>query len=163
MNIFNLFCNKSSMSLVAPVKGRVIDLSEIHDEVFAGRMAGDGVAIDATGDVAVSPCDGIIFMIFKTNQAFGVQTDNGVDILVHIGIDTVQLNGEGFIRLCKEKTKVKAGIPIIKIQRDLVFKNDKSFITPVLITNMNAVKNLDPKIGIDCIAGETVIMTFKKS
>ncbi len=162
INIFNFFGNKQSFNLVSPVKGKTIDLSDTPDEVFAERMAGDGVAIDAIGDTFVSPCDGIISMIFRTNHAFGIKLENGVEILVHIGIDTVQLNGEGFTRICKENTKVKQGAPIIKIDRDLVLKKAKSLITPVLITNMDLIKNLNAKIGEDCIEGETVIITYKK-
>lgn len=162
IKIFNLFRNKSSMNIVAPVKGRVIDLSETPDKVFAEKMAGDGVAIDAIGDVFVSPCDGTLTMIFKTNHAFGIKTENGIEILVHIGIDTVQLNGDGFERLCEENAKVKAGTPIIKINRELIEKNGKSLITPVLITNMDSIKSLEPKVGIECIEGETIILEYRK-
>lgn len=152
---------KKSFKLMAPVSGKVIDLSKVPDEVFAQKMAGDGVAIDSTGDTIVAPVAGNIAMIFKTNHAFAMILDNGAEILVHIGIDTVELQGEGFERLVEEGTKVKAGDPIIKINRAFIEEKGFSLITPVLITNPDILKEMDCKIYSNVEAGKDVVIEYK--
>ena len=107
-------------------------------------MAGDGFAINYTGSTVVAPCDGTLTLIFKTNHAFSITTDNGVELLIHIGLDTVTLNGEGFERLIEEGQKVKAGTPIIKLNRELIESKGISLVTPVLITNVDSVKSISP-------------------
>ena len=102
--MFGLF--KKDFQLIAPVSGTTMNLSEVPDEVFAGKMAGDGLAINPTGDVFVAPADGELNLIFKTNHAFALTLSNGVELLVHIGVDTVSLNGEGFERLIEPGVKV---------------------------------------------------------
>lgn len=161
--MFGFFKKKKqneSLNFVAPVNGKVIALSEVPDPVFAQKMAGDGVAIDTTGDIIFAPCDGELSLIFKTKHAFAMTLDNGIEILVHIGIETVSLKGEGFKQLVEQGTKVKAGTPIIKIDRNFIKSKGLSLITPVLITNPDTIKSLDTKIGIDTVAGETIIMEY---
>ena len=161
--MFGFFKKKKqneSLNFVAPVNGKVIELSEVPDPVFAQKMAGDGVAIDTTGDIIVAPCDGELSLIFKTKHAFAMTLDNGIEILVHIGIETVSLKGEGFKQLIEQGTKVKAGTPIIKIDRNFIKSKGLSLITPVLITNPDTVKSLDTKINTDAVAGETIIMEY---
>ena len=109
---------KKELKLIAPIDGNTIALSNVPDPVFSQKMAGDGTAIDSTGDIVVAPCDGELTLIFKTNHAFAMSLDNGIELLVHIGIDTVSLNGEGFERLIEPGQTVKAGTPIIKINRE---------------------------------------------
>ncbi|MGL5315277.1 MAG: PTS sugar transporter subunit IIA, partial [Peptostreptococcaceae bacterium] len=87
--MFNIF--KKNMSLKAPISGKVIDLGEVPDDAFAQRMIGDGIAIDTTGDVVVAPCDGVIEFIMDTKHAFAMSTDKGLELLVHVGINTVDL------------------------------------------------------------------------
>lgn len=158
--MFGLF--KKDLKLVAPVSGKAIDLSQVPDAVFAQKMAGDGAAIEATGDVAVAPCDGTLTLIFKTNHAFAMTLDNGVELLIHIGIDTVELNGEGFERLAEEGTKVKAGTPIIKFNAEFIKSKGLSLATPVLITNSDSVKEIKSLTGKDVTAGEDEIVTYRK-
>lgn len=161
--MFGFFKKKKqneSLNFVAPVNGKVIALSEVPDPVFAQKMAGDGVAINTTGDIIFAPCDGELSLIFKTKHAFAMTLDNGIEILVHIGIETVSLKGEGFKQLVEQGTKVKAGTPIIKIDRNFIKSKGLSLITPVLITNPDTIKSLDKKIGIDTVAGETIIMEY---
>lgn len=161
--MFGFFKKKKQnepLNFVTPVNGKVIELSEVPDPVFAQKMAGDGVAIDTTGDIIVAPCDGELSLIFKTKHAFAMTLDNGIEILVHIGIETVSLKGEGFKQLIEQGTKVKAGTPIIKIDRNFIKSKGLSLITPVLITNPDRVKSIDKKINMDAIAGETIIMEY---
>lgn len=146
--------------LVAPVSGKVIDLSEVPDPVFAQKMAGDGVGILATGDTIVAPCDGELSLVFKTKHAFAMTLDNGIELLVHIGIETVSLNGEGFEQLAEQGTKVKAGTPIIKIDRAFIEGKGLSLATPVLITNVDSTKSITSNTGIDAVAGETTVIEY---
>lgn len=152
---------KRSLELLAPVSGKVLELSSVPDEVFATKLVGDGVAIEPTDDIIMSPVDGELLLIFKTNHAFCIRLDNGIEILVHIGIDTVNLKGEFFERLAVEGTKVKAGDPIIKVNRDEVAKKGYSLITPVLITNMEIVKEINYLSGKVAKAGIDVVVSYK--
>lgn len=156
--MFKLF--KKSYNLVAPVSGRVINLSSVPDKVFAQRMAGDGVAIESTGDTIVAPADGMLTLIFRTNHAFGITLDNGIEVLVHIGLDTVELEGKGFERIAEQGASIKAGEPIIKLDRKFILSENRSLITPVLITNIDAVLSIEPLTGSEVTAGEDNILTY---
>lgn len=153
---------KKDIKLIAPISGKTIDLSKVPDPVFAQKMAGDGIAIDSTGDTIVAPCDGELSLIFKTNHAFAMTLDGGVEVLVHIGIDTVSLDGEGFERLIEAGNTINAGTPIIKINREFIESNNISLITPVLITNPDSIKSITPLIDQSVIAGKDTIITYKK-
>lgn len=160
--MFNFFKKKSTKEtkLVAPVTGKAIDLSQVPDKVFSQKLAGDGIAIDPTGDIVVAPADGTLTLVFNTKHAFAITLDNGAELLIHIGIDTVSLNGEGFEQLIEAGSKVKAGTPIIKINRDFISSKGFSLITPVLVTNMDLVKTLDININKDVVAGQDEVVTF---
>src|SRR5229473_4675214 len=97
--------------VLAPLDGTVVDLENVPDEVFAQKMAGDGVAIDPSGQVAVAPISGDLVKLFPGGHAFGISTSGGVELIVHIGLDTVELKGEGFENIASEGQKVKAGTP----------------------------------------------------
>ena len=157
--MFDFF--RKSLEIVAPIAGKVIDLSEVPDQVFAQKMAGDGIGIDSTGDIIVAPVDGVVALIFKTNHAFAMILDNEIELLVHIGIDTVELEGTGFQRLIQEGTKVKAGEPIIKIDRELIKEKGYSLVTPVLITNPDKLKEIKYNTSITAEAGKDVVITYK--
>ena len=152
---------KSDLKLIAPATGKAIDLSEVPDPVFAQKMVGDGVAIDVTGDTIVAPADGTLTLVFKTKHAFALTLNNGIELLVHIGLDTVSLDGEGFEQLAQEGTFVKAGTPIIKINRDFILEKGFSLITPVLVTNPDIVSELSTSINRDVTAGQDEIVVCK--
>ncbi|WP_027339116.1 PTS sugar transporter subunit IIA [Halonatronum saccharophilum] len=146
--MFNIFKKngkeeiKKVVDLVSPLKGRVVKLSEVPDQVFSNKMVGDGLAIEPTEGLLVSPVEGVIRQIFPTKHAVGIETSEGLEILIHIGINTVDLNGEGFEKLAQEGDKVKAGDQLIKFDLDYIKENASSIITPILITNMDSVKEL---------------------
>lgn len=157
--MFGIF--KKGYEITAPIDGKVVPLTDVPDPVFAQKLVGDGVAIESTGDIVVSPADGELTMIFRTNHAFGITLQNGVELLVHIGLDTVKLQGSGFKRLAEEKSTVKKGDPIMKIDRKLIEGKGYNLVTPVLITNMDAVKDLSCITGGNVSAGRDVIATYK--
>ena len=159
--MFGFFKKSKALNFVAPVDGEVIDLSKVPDQVFSEKMAGDGVAINPTGNTVCAPADGELSLVFKTKHAFAMTLDNGVELLVHIGIDTVELNGEGFEQLVEQGTKVKAGTPIIKIDREFILSKGLSLATPILITNVDSVKSISPVESGAVVAGETQVIKYE--
>jgi len=151
---------KKDCEITAPVSGKVLDLSEVPDQVFAQKLVGDGAAIDGIGDIITAPADGELTLIFKTCHAFALTLNNGVELLVHIGIDTVNLQGEGFNALVKQGKKVKKGDPIIKIDRDFIKAKGYSLITPVLITNPAIISDIKCNIGQEVKAGKDIIYRY---
>jgi PTS system D-glucosamine-specific IIA component/PTS system glucose-specific IIA component len=157
--MFGLF--GKSLEIVALISGKTIDIKSVPDAVFAEKMAGDGLAIEPTGDIVVAPADGELTMLFGTKHAFGMTLSNGVQILVHIGLDTVGLNGEGFKALKAQGDMVKKGEPLIEIDRAFIKSKGLSLITPVIFTELDKLKSFDAKVGIDVVAGVTPILTYK--
>lgn len=157
--IFTLL--KKNNRIVAPISGKVIDLKSINDKVFSEKLAGDGVAIEPTGNVIVAPADGTLSLVFKTGHAFSMKLSNGVELLVHIGLDTVELEGKGFEILVKEKKIVKCGQPIIKIDRDWILEKGYSLTTPVIITNPDTILEIKGNIGEDVEVGQDTIFTYR--
>lgn len=147
--------------LVAPISGNTIDLAEVPDQVFAEKVAGDGVGIDSTGDIVMAPADGVVALIFDTNHAFAMILENGIEVLVHIGIDTVELNGMGFKRLIGEGVKVKAGEHIIEIDRKVIKAKGYSLDTLVLITNPDKLKSIKYNTDIIVEAGEDTVISYE--
>ncbi|MFV0480187.1 MAG: PTS glucose transporter subunit IIA [Anaerorhabdus sp.] len=134
MKIFNN-SKDNRLNLVAPVSGEYVDITTVDDPVFSTKLMGDGFAIIPCEDTIVAPCDGEIVMLFNTKHAFGIKSKEGVEILVHIGINTVESNGEGFKALSYQNAKVKKGMPIIKFDKDKLSKYD--LVTMVIITALN--------------------------
>lgn len=138
-------------TLVAPVSGEVVALDTVPDEAFASKAVGDGLAIKPTGSTVVSPAAGTLVKIFNTNHAFCLETENGVEIVVHMGLDTVALNGQGFTRLVEEGAAVVAGQPVLEMDLDFLNANARSMVSPVVVSNIEDFS------GITLVAGETVI------
>lgn len=152
---------KKTNRVVAPIDGTVIELSKVPSQIFSERMAGDGVAILSTGNVIVAPVEGKVTMIFATNHAFSITTSEGIQVLVHIGVDSIGLQGKGFQRLVEEGTFVKTGEPIIKVNRDEIISRGYDLITPVLIVNPDMIRELQGCHGVEVNAGENEILTYK--
>ncbi len=132
--MFGIFKAKKQI-LVSPADGDIVELSEVADEVFSQKMAGDGLAIFPRSNTFVAPVSGTITKIFSTNHAFSIKTKSGLEVLVHIGLDTVALNGEGFKRLAQEGDTVSVGKPIISADLEFIASQGKDIITPIVINH----------------------------
>mgnify|MGYP005756997209 FL=1 len=139
------FLKKEETEIVAPVDGTCIRLEDVPDDAFASGKMGPGFAIRPTGEEVVSPVEGEIIMIPETHHAFGIQTKNGEEVLVHIGLNTVLLLGEGFKVLANQGDAVKAGDPIIQFDKALIESKGKDVTTIVTFTS-GSVK----KVELDC-------------
>lgn len=137
------FLKRKPREIKAPIDGMLIPIEEIDDEVFSAKMAGDGIAIMPVGDTFAAPIDGVITKIFSTNHAFSIKNKQDLEVLVHIGLETVALKGEGFERLAQEGDEVKAGDPIIKVDLDYIKANAKDIVTPILVTDESKFDEID--------------------
>jgi glucose-specific phosphotransferase system IIA component len=138
--MFSFF--KKRIILLTPFDGKWMNLDDVPDEVFSKRLVGDGFAIMPESSVLLSPIKGKILQIFPTNHAVGLLTEEGIEVLIHIGIDTVELKGQGFERLAEVGQMVEIGTPLIGISRDYILQQGKSLITPIIITNGEKVSKM---------------------
>ncbi len=145
--MFGLFKRKVR-EVHAPVDGQVVDITEVPDEVFAGKMVGDGVAVNPVSDTFCAPIEGVVSKIFSTNHAFSIKSDKDLEVMVHIGLETVALEGKGFERLVEEGAKVAAGDPVIKADLAYIAEHAKSTITPIVIAETSDVKKIEKKLRI---------------
>jgi glucose-specific phosphotransferase system IIA component len=124
------------MRVLAPISGRAVPLAEVADEVFAEGMAGQGCAIvpEASGE-AVAPVSGVLVKLFEGGHAFGIAADGGIEMIVHLGLDTIELRGRGFERIATEGDRVEAGQPIVRFDLDEIRAGNYDPVTPVLVTN----------------------------
>src|ERR671915_2079228 len=124
------------MEIQAPVSGRAVPLSEVPDEVFAQGMAGEGGAIvPAQSGEAVAPASGTLVKLFEGGHSFGIETDDGVELIVHVGLDTIELRGAGFEKVATEGDRVEAGQPIVRFDLDEIKDSGYDPVTPVVVTN----------------------------
>lgn len=135
--IRNLFQKKKDKCLCAPCLGTLIPLEQVKDAMFAQKLLGDGIAIIPHEEMIASPCDGKLMMIAPTSHAFGIRMDNDAEILVHVGLDTVNLQGKGFEVLAHVGQKVKAGTPILRVDLDYMRKQQMDVTIPVIVTNQD--------------------------
>ncbi|HBU6130856.1 MULTISPECIES: N-acetylglucosamine-specific PTS transporter subunit IIBC [Enterobacter] len=148
-------------ALVSPVTGEVVALEQVPDEAFASKAVGDGVAVKPTDKTVVSPAAGTIVKIFNTNHAFCLETEKGAEIVVHMGIDTVALNGQGFTRLVEEGAEVVAGQPILEMDLDFLNANARSMISPVVCSNIDDFSGLVLQAKDQVVAGQTPLYEIK--
>src|SRR6202522_2891062 len=130
----------SMLQILAPCDGWCGPLDEVPDPVFAGRMLGDGVAIDPTSQVLLAPCAGEIIALPASAHAVSIRTAQGIDLLIHIGIDTVQLGGRGFDARVRPGAIVRAGDELIRFDLDVVARGAKSLMTPIVATPMDGLR-----------------------
>jgi sugar PTS system EIIA component len=152
---------KKEETLIAPLTGKIVNIEEVPDPTFAQKMMGDGIAIEPTEGVVVSPVDGEIVQFFHTKHAIGIQSEAGAEILIHVGLETVSMNGEGFEGHVNVGDKVKAGDKLLSFDLELIKEKAASTVTPIVITNGDAVESLDKRAGSEATKGETSLLQVK--
>ena len=133
--------------IYSPLKGKTIKLEEVEDEAFSSGVLGKGVAILPEEGILYAPADGTISVFFPTGHAVGMTTDNGAELLMHVGMDTVQLEGKGFHPLVSEGSRVKKGQKLLEFDMEQIKKAGYSLVTPVLVTNVEETGEITPAEG----------------
>jgi len=142
------FLKRKVRDIYAPVDGQVVALESVPDDVFSQKMVGDGVAMMPISNFFTAPIDGVVSKIFSTNHAYSIKSDKDLEVMVHIGLDTVALEGKGFTRIANEGDRVKAGDVIIEADLPYIREHAKDIITPVIITDESDVKSIEKKLAI---------------
>ncbi len=142
------FLKRKTREVFSPVDGEVLKIESVDDEVFANKMVGDGVAVMPMSDTFCAPIEGVVSKIFSTNHAYSVKSDKDIEVMVHIGLETVALKGVGFERLAKEGDAVRAGDPIIRVDLPYLTEHAKDIVTPVIISDESDVKEIEKKIKV---------------
>jgi len=144
MGLFDIFKKKEKtvVTIYSPMNGKVIELKEVPDEAFAQKMVGDGCAIEPDKGIICSPIDGQLMNIFPTNHAIIFETIDGLEMIVHFGIDTVKLDGKGFQKL-REPGPIKIGDEIVKYDLDDIKDGVPSTRSPIIINNMEKVEKIE--------------------
>ena len=156
--MFGFHKKSNNNSVVAPVAGKCIRIEEVEDQVFSTKVMGDGFGVIPTGNTVAAPMDGLLVTIAETKHAFGLKTNSGIEILVHIGLDTVELNGQGFEILRKQGSQVKAGEPVIRFDKPFMEGKEINLTTIVIFTAGYEKKLLlDSYYGKEVEAGQELI------
>ncbi|MGP4042428.1 PTS sugar transporter subunit IIA [Gracilibacillus sp. D59] len=159
----NLFKKKAANTdLIAPLTGKVIPLDQVPDQVFSQKMMGDGIAIEPTDKQVVSPVDGEVVDVFKTKHAISLKTEGGAEILVHMGLETVELDGKGFDIQVENGQKVKKGDPLAIFDIDTIIAEGFKTVTPIILLNGEefAMSNVAGEQTV--AAGENVLFHIEK-
>ncbi len=150
----------SEVVLVSPMTGNSVSLGDVPDPVFSQKMMGDGIAFSPSEGKVVAPADAKVLNVFPTKHAIGLEATGGLEILIHIGLDTVNMKGEGFNVHVAEGDQVKKGDLLVTYDLDLVSEKATSTITPMIISNGDIVKNMDKHENTATVAGETPVLTI---
>ena len=136
--------NNKEEKIYSPLKGEVIELKNINDQAFASGALGKGIAIEPKEGKVSSPVKGTVTMLFNTNHAIGITSDSGVEILIHIGMDTVNLDGQGFKALVKNGDKIDVGQHLIEVDLDFIKEKGFETVTPIVVTNTDDMLDVIP-------------------
>lgn len=150
-------------NMISPQTGRCVAINEIPDEVFSEKILGDGVAILPSENEVVSPVDGVIQQVAQTGHAFCIKSNDELEVMIHIGVDTVNLGGKGFECFVKKGDIVHKGDKIAFADIDFITKNGYPTHTALLITNFNEIKDMKTFYGDVKMGKDTVIEYIKKS
>lgn len=158
---FNFFKKEiEELNIYAPVNGQIVPIEEVPDPVFSQKMMGEGVAIITSNGNIHAPVNGTVIQVAPTKHAVGLRADDGSEILIHVGLETVALKGEGFNVAISEGDKVSAGQLLIEVDWEYIKKNAKSTITPIVITNsMEGKKQYTVTEEKEGLQGKTIVIT----
>lgn len=161
-NIVETASREERNGFVAFLSGKAIDLKDVGDGVFSEGVMGEGMAIIPDNDVLYSPVDAAVSVLMEDSRhACGLTMDNGVEILLHVGIDTVEMKGDGFEYLVSQGEKVKAGTPLIRFDREKIKAAGHPDTTVCIVTEPADIKKFEFYTGINCVAKETIVVSFE--
>ncbi|WP_322801014.1 PTS glucose transporter subunit IIA [Thermoflexus sp.] len=144
--------------ILSPFTGRVVPLDEVPDPVFAERMLGEGVAVDPREGIAVAPIRGRLVVLHSANHAFAIEAENALKVLVHIGLDTVHLRGEGFERVAQEGDWVEAGQPIVRFDPGRIRAAGYCLLSPVVLPDLPEGYRIQPVMASEVVAGRDPLL-----
>lgn len=145
--------------MLAPFSGRVVPLEEVPDPVFSEKMLGDGLAVEPTEGVALAPVTGEVTVFHSHGHAFAIQTDEGVSILVHVGLDTVKMHGRGFVSLAQVGQQVEAGQELVHFDLAAIAEAGYSSISPVIVPDLPSGYTVEKTTAATVRAGRDVLFT----
>ena len=156
-----MFFKDKGTPIVAPLSGHVVTIGDVDEPIFSGRVVGDGVAIIPSDGHVVAPIAGVVSFIGEQKHTYGIVGFDGIEILIHLGINTVKLNGDGFEPLVQKGDKVEVGTPLCHMDLDLIRERQYDITTPVVITSssMDRIKRLTLRTG-QALAGQTVCLRY---
>ena len=157
MGFFQKLFGKATNELCAPVSGEAVALGEVNDPTFAMELVGKGVAVRPTANTIVAPCAGTVDMVFETGHAITLIADCGAEILIHVGLDTVNLKGEHFTVKASAGDKVAKGDLLIEFDRDAIAAAGYDTVTPMVVCNPDQFTTFETHTGKAVAAGDPVI------
>jgi len=153
--------NIEEVVLVSPMSGDIVSLTEVPDPVFSQKMMGDGIAVNPSEGKVVAPIDAKVLNVFPTKHAIGLEAAGGLELLIHVGLDTVNMKGEGFDVKVSEGDQVKKGDVLLTYSLELVREKAASVMTPMIVSNGDMVKHMEKHENVTAVAGETTVLTIK--
>ena len=157
----NLFGGDTGITIAAPTAGTVVALESVPDPTFAQGILGPGCGVEPTGDTVYAPFDGTVTQVPESLHAVGMMSDDGIELLIHVGMDTVEMKGQGFTSLTKEGAKVKAGTPLLKVDLEAIRAAGHPTATALIVTNSDDLPEISVVANGDAAAG-TPVFKFKK-
>lgn len=149
------------IEIKAPITGKYVAIENIPDPVFAQKMMGEGFGIEPTEGIVVAPIDGEIVNVFPTKHAIGIKANNGLEVLIHVGLETVAMNGEGFDTKVNTGDKVKVGDTLLEFDIPTIQDKAASIISPVIITNSDIISSQTTINQDNLVRGETTVFTVE--
>ncbi|MPM43322.1 PTS system glucose-specific EIIA component [bioreactor metagenome] len=150
------------IKIYAPLSGKSLPITEVNDPVFSQKMMGDGIAIEPSDSLVVAPVDGIISVIAATKHAIGITMNNGIELIIHCGLETVSAHGEGFEVMISEGQPVTVGTPLLRFDMEYFRTKGISLITPLVISDLAGYRITEYGFGSNILAGKTVILVLSK-
>ena len=160
MGIFDKLFNGNKIDISSPVNGEIVPIENVSDPTFSQEMIGKGVAVQPSDGKFYAPADGKLVALFPTGHAYAMTTNDGAEVLVHIGIDTVKLNGQFYTVNAKQGDDVKKGDLIVEVDLEGVKNAGFDVVTPIIISNSGKFSKIEKKTG-SVSAGDTVILLAK--
>lgn len=162
--MMRFFKRNKPVEIVSPMSGKIIPLEQVEDEGFSTKRLGDGIAIEPIDGKVIAPFDGEITSTYKSNHCIVIRSEEGIELLIHLGLGTIKLKGEGFTQHVALMEKVKKGDVILEADLDALKEKGKSLISPIVITNMGRVETLEKAEGnVEKGVSNIMTVTLKKS